>query len=120
MSKTLININNTVKRKSALISVNYLKKYEYRTESEIIVSSILNKILSLSLKKAQCERIYNNINEFFYGFIKSKIDLLIKVNNIVQNEKPMLNNKESNLTDNNINTWVEIKEPESAKNDRFD
>ena len=39
MSKTLININNTVKRKSALISVNYLKKYEYRTESEIIVSA---------------------------------------------------------------------------------
>ena len=120
MSKTLININNTVKRKSALISVNYLKKYEYRTESEIIVSTILNKILSLSLRKARCERIYNTINEFCYSFIKSKIDLLIKVNYIVQNENPMLKNKESNLTDNNINTWVEIKEPESAKNDRFD
>ena len=119
MSKTL-HINEKVKRKSASELVNYLKKYEYHTESEIIVSSILNKILLLSLKKAQCERIYNNINEFCYGFIKSKIDLLIKVNNIVQNENPMLNNKESNLTDNNINTWVEIKEPESAKNDRFD
>ncbi len=120
MSKTLINNNETVKRKSALESVNYLKKYEYRTESEIIVSSILNKILTLSLRKARCERIYNTINEFCFSFIKSKIDLLIKVNYIVQNENPMLKNKESNLTDNNINTWVEIKEPESAKNDRFD
>lgn len=63
------------------------------TESEIIASSILNKIISLSFIKAHCEKIYKNTNDYCYSFLKTHINLLIKGNYIFINENPILKKK---------------------------
>ena len=43
--KTNIDTIESLKRKSTLESIKYLNEFEYCTEAETIVSSILNKII---------------------------------------------------------------------------
>ena len=69
--KTNIDTIESLKRKSTLESIKYLNEFEYRTEEETIVSSILNKKISLSIKGYHYQIIYKNINDYFYDFLKT-------------------------------------------------
>ena len=69
--KTNIDTIESIKRKSTLESIKYLNEFEDRTEEETIVSSILNKIISLSIKGYHCQIIYKNINDYCYDFLKT-------------------------------------------------
>ena len=108
--KTNIDTIESIKRKSTLESIKYLNGFEYCTEAETIVSSILNKIISISRKEYRCKTMYKNINDYCYDFLKNQINLLIK--------EKYISYEESKFTDKN--SWIEIKEPENIKNDRYE
>ena len=108
--KTNIDTIESLKRKSTLESIKYLNEFEYCTEAETIVSSILNKIISISIKEYYCQTIYKNINDYCYDFLKNQINLLLK--------EKYISYEEGKFTDKN--SWIEIKEPENIKNDRYE
>ena len=91
---------------------------EYNVESEFISLSILHKIISISIKNSYLKQIYKKINEYCYNYLKNQINSFIKAANIIKYQFHGINNNKGSFIDKN--TWVEIKEPESVKFDRYD
>ena len=90
----------------------------YNTESEFVSLSILEKIISISLNDFYVKQIYKKINEHCFDFIKTQINSYIKAANIIRFQFNGINNNKEEFIDKN--TWIEIKEPESVKCDRYD
>ena len=89
--------------------------------SEAIVKIILDKIINLSIRQSGINKINNNLKNYCFEYIQSQIEPLFEVNYINytkskdnsniffwKNQKP----KE--------NDWIEIKEPNTPLNDRFE
>ena len=105
------NIKEELKNKKLDLS-------EYKIESEFISLSIVEKIISISLKDFYVKQIYKKVNEHCFNFIKNQINSYIKAANIIRYQFHGINNNKGEFIDKN--TWVEIKEPESVKFDRYD
>ena len=105
------NIKEELKNKKLDLS-------ECNFESEFISLSIVEKIISISLKDFYVKQIYKKVNEHCFNFIKNQINSYIKAANIIRYQFHGINNNKEEFIDKN--TWVEIKEPESVKFDRYD
>ena len=104
--------------RKSIFAVTHITNYQ---SSEAIVKMVLDKIINLSIRQSGINKINNNLKNYCFEYIQNQIEPLFEVNyinytkskdnsNILfwKNKKP----KE--------NDWIEIKEPDTPLNDRFE
>jgi hypothetical protein len=105
---------------------NYITNYQ---APESIVKILLDKIITLSIRQSTINKIDNQLNTYCFNYIKNQIEPLFEEN--YMNYTPSnsnINNNNHNNTDTIFwknkkaepNHWIEIKEPKSFTNDRFE
>ena len=92
--------------------------------NESIIKSILDKIIATAVRKANINSITNQLDDYYFDYIKFLINSMFSINNIFYSdepENPNINNAQFWKTDyNKINTWIEIEEPSSVRCDRYE
>ena len=92
--------------------------------NESIIKSILDKIISISVRKANLNIITNKLDDYYFDYLKSQINVMFSTNNIFYSDEPensIIDNSSFWKTDyNRCNTWVEITEPNTLRCDRFE
>ena len=107
----------TTTPKKAEINANII----YQT-SEAIIKSILDKIISLSVRKSQSQKIDNLFGDFCFKKLQKQMTSLFETNfinytdDLPKNEK----NLQWELISPPDNTWVELSEPICQKMDRYE
>ena len=92
--------------------------------NETIVKSILDRIITVSVRTANVDIISSQLNDYYFDYLKFQINTMFSTNNIFYSdepENPNIDNSHFWKTDyNKANTWVEIVEPNTIKCDRFE
>ena len=92
--------------------------------NESIIKSILDKIISISVRKANLISICGELDQYYFDYLENQLNAMFSTNNIFYSdepENPNINNSFFWKTEyNKCNTWVEINEPCSLKCDRFE
>ena len=92
--------------------------------NESIIKSILDRIISISVRKANLNIITNKLDDYYFDYLKSQINVMFSTNNIFYSDEPensIIDNSSFWKTDyNRCNTWVEITEPNTLRCDRFE
>ena len=113
--------NKTNAENIPTIKENYISNYQ---APESIVTLLLNKIINSSVRQSYINKNNSKLNSYCFKFIKSQIEPLF--------EESFINYTKTNSSSNNSEKlfwkkippkekeWVEIKEPESMKCDRFE
>ena len=116
--KTRKGLFRKSKERASTIKINYITNYQ---SSECIIKIILDKIINYSIRQSGANKINNQLNNYCFNYIQNQIEPLFEEN--------YLNYTYSNINSNKIfwknkkpeiNEWVEIKEPETPKEDRFE
>ena len=110
-------IRNQAEHKNTNIS-NYITYYQ---TPEAIVKIILDKIINSSIRLSGINRINKQLKHYCFQYIQNQIEPLFEENYI---NYTLINNKNNKLFWKNKkqpkNEWIEIKEPETPKDDRFE
>ena len=89
--------------------------------SEAIVKMILDKIINLSICQSNINKINNNLKNYCFEYIQNQIEPLFEVNYINYTKSKDNSNilfwKNKKTKEND---WIEIKEPDTPLNDRFE
>ena len=105
-------------RKSTLRKVPYISSYQV---AEGIVKLILDKIINISIHQSDMSRINKEINNYCFEFIQAQIEPLFEESFInytkIKDDKNTLFWKNKKQPENQ---WIEIFEPQSVENDRFE
>ena len=92
--------------------------------NESIVKMLLDKIIAVSVRKANINKIINQLDDYYFDYLKNQINALFSINNIFYCDEPensIINNSCFWKTDyNKCNTWVEVEEPSTIRCDRFE
>ena len=119
----------TIRRQSQKVishKSNYITNYQ---SPESIVKILLDKIITLSIRQSSINKIDNQLNKYCFDYIKNQIEPLFEENYMSYTpSNSNINNNIHNNTDTIFwknkkaepNHWIEIKEPESFTNDRFE
>ena len=103
---------------------NQLNSINPFQSNESIVKSILDKIISIAVRKAYLNSICSELDQYYFNYLENQLNAMFSTNNIFYSdepEKPIINNSFFWKTEyNKCNTWVEIAEPRSLKCDRFE
>ena len=115
----IIKPKETTKRLKNIIShINPLQS------NESIIKSILDRIISISVRKANINIITNKLDNYYFDYLKNQINTMFSTNNIFYSDEPensIIDNSSFWKTDyNKCNTWVEIVEPNTLRCDRFE
>ena len=112
---------STVKRtgrKSILIKEPYISTYQV---SEGIIKIILDKIISLSIYQSNMNKINKQLNDYCFEYMQAQMEPLFEENFLnytkLKNDQNVLFWKTIKPPENQ---WIEIFEPETVKNDRFE
>ena len=107
-----------IERKSILIKEPYITSYQI---SEGIVKLILDKIINISVHQSNMNKINSQINDYCFEYIQAQIEPLFEENFInytkLKNDQKTLFWKTKKPPENQ---WIEIFEPETVENDRFE
>ena len=113
-----------MKRKSILKEKNKRTENNYQS-SESIISIILNKIITLSIRKSYANKLNAEQGNYYFNFIKNNINNMFEPYYIAHTTKES-KHKETNRNELFLktkqpanNTWVEILEPKNFEIDRF-
>ena len=92
---------------------------------EIISKIIIDKIITLSVRNSENNENCPKYQDYYFDYLETQINNLFSINNIFYTEEPEnIDNfdyrKFWKTSYNKANTWVEIKEPNSSKCDRFE
>ena len=105
-------------RKSTLRKVPYISSYQV---AEGIVKLLLDKIINISIHQSDMSRINKEINNYCFEFIQAQIEPLFEESFInytkIKDDKNTLFWKNKKQPENQ---WIEIFEPQSVENDRFE
>ena len=92
--------------------------------NESVVKLIVDKIITLSIRKAISDTILKGLDDYYFNYLTSQVNAMFATNNMFytdEPESPNIDNSSFWKTDyNKCNTWVEIAEPNSIKCDRFE
>ena len=103
---------------------NQLNSINPFQSNESIVKSILDKIISIAVRKAYLNSICSELDQYNFNYLENQFNAMFSTNNIFYSnepESPIINNSFFWKTEyNKCNTWVEIAEPRSLKCDRFE
>ena len=92
---------------------------------EIISKIIIDKIITLSVRNSENNENCPKYQDYYFDYLETQINNLFSINNIFYTEEPenidfFDYRKFWKTSYNKANTWVEIKEPNSSKCDRFE
>ena len=95
----------------------------YNNQAEIISHLILEKIISLTVTKINCNEIYKNIGDYCFDFIEKKVMKPCLKSLYIPFEVEEDENKDKilffdSIQPNKQNTWIEIIEPNTPFVDR--
>ena len=95
----------------------------YNNQAEIISHLILEKIISLTVTKINCNEIYKNIGDYCFDFIEKKVMKPCLKSLYIPFEIEEDENKDKilffdSIQPNKQNTWIEIIEPNTPFVDR--
>ena len=114
-----------MKRKSILKEKNKRTENNYQS-SESIINIILNKIITLSVRKSYANKLNSEQGNYYFNFIKNNINNMFEPYYIAHTTKES-KHKEANRNELFLkvkqpdnNTWVEILEPKYFEIDRFE
>ena len=99
---------------------NYINCYQ---SSESIVKFILDKIINKALNLSNINQINNELNDFYFEFLKNQIEPLLEENYMNYTRLKSKYNPNAIFWKNKnimVDELVEIQEPESVKKDRFE
>ena len=93
--------------------------------NEGIVKSIIDKLITLSLRKSYLNTINKLLENYYFDYMKTQISTLFAENNIFYYDEPeneQIEKKELfwNKKYEKGNTWIEISEPNTSKCDRYE
>ena len=107
-----------IETKGTLTKEPYISSYQ---TSESIVKLILDKIINISLHQSNMNKINSQINDYCFEYIQAQIEPLFEENFInytkLKNDQKTLFWKTKKPPENQ---WIEIFEPETIENDRFE
>ena len=110
--------NKSKSERENTIRAEHITNYQ---TSESIVKIILDKIINLSIRQSDINKINNQIKNYCFEFIQNQIEPLF--------EEKYINYTKTNNKTNIIfwknkkqeeNQWVELKEPDTPRDDRFE
>ena len=99
---------------------NYINCYQ---SSESIVKFILDKIINKALNLSNINQINNELNDFYFEFLKNQIEPLLEENYMNYTRLKSKYNPNAIFWKNKnimVDELVEIQEPEAVKKDRFE
>lgn len=122
------SINETINLEQARNENNIIKrdKISYPPQiGEIICKIVIDKIISISVRKFESNENSKKNENYYFNYISNQIENIIALNNIFYTEEPenfkvFDCSKYWNTCLQKANTWVEIKEPNSSKCDRYE
>ena len=107
-----------LEKKSTLKKEQNISTYQV---SEGIVKFILDKIISISIHQSNMNKINSQINDYCFNYIQAQIEPLFEENFInytkLKNDQNTLFWKTQKPQENQ---WIEILEPNTVENDRFE
>ena len=89
--------------------------------NETIAKQLLDKILMLSVRQSNVDKIYKCLIDLYLQYSTKIINSLISTYFIFNSEEPEQKNISKyswNLKCDKLNTWIEIEEPKTSKFDR--
>ena len=89
------------------------KNNNFLNDTETIILIIIDKIIKNVIHKQDKKKIYNNLDNYCFNYIKNNINLLLKTK-FFYHEDGLGQKKENILFDHNINKfdkWIKIEEP---------
>jgi len=106
------------RRKSTIKKEPYISSYQI---SEGIVKIIIDKIIINSIYEANMNIINNQLNDYYFEYLQGQIEPLFEENFInytnLKNDENKLFWKTPKPPENQ---WIEILEPETVENDRYE
>ena len=106
------------RRKSTIKKEPYISSYQI---SEGIVKIIIDKIIINSIYEANLNQINNQLNDYYFEYLQGQIEPLFEENFInytnLKNDENKLFWKTPKPPENQ---WIEILEPETVENDRYE
>ena len=106
------------RRKSTIKKEPYISSYQI---SEGIVKIIIDKIIINSIYEANINKINNQLNDYYFEYLQGQIEPLFEENFInytnLKNDENKLFWKTPKPPEN---LWIEILEPETVENDRYE
>ena len=106
------------RRKSTIKKEPYISSYQI---SEGIVKIIIDKIIINSIYEANMNQINNQLNDYYFEYLQGQIEPLFEENFInytnLKNDENKLFWKTPKPPENQ---WIEILEPETVENDRYE
>ena len=106
------------RRKSTIKKEPYISSYQI---SEGIVKIIIDKIIINSIYESNMNQINNQLNDYYFEYLQGQIEPLFEENFINYTN---LKNDENKLfwktPKPQENQWIEILEPETVENDRYE
>ena len=102
------------------------KKMVYPTQlGETISKIIVEKLIAITIRICEDNERKKKYKNYYFDYIINQMDKLFSVNSIFHTEEPENYENDNYLNNykicyNKSNTWVEIKEPNSSKCDRFE
>ena len=106
------------RRKSTIKKEPYISSYQI---SEGIVKIIIDKIIINSIYESNMNQINNQLNDYYFEYLQGQIEPLFEENFInytnLKNDENKLFWKTPKPPENQ---WIEILEPETVENDRYE
>ena len=103
------------------VRAEYVTNYQ---SSEASVKLFLDKLINLSIRQSEINRINNELKNYFFEYIKNQVEPIFEESYINYTRSTKDNTNSNILFWKNPkpieNEWVEIMEPETVKEDRFE
>ena len=102
------------------------QKMVYPTQlGETISKIIVEKLIAITIRICEDNERKKKYKNYYFDYIINQMDKLFSINSIFHTEEPENYENDNYLNNYKIcytksNTWVEIKEPNSSKCDRFE
>ena len=102
------------------------QKIVYPTQlGETISKIIVEKLIAITIRICEDNERKKKYKNYYFDYIINQMDKLFSINSIFHTEEPENSENDNYLNNykicyNKSNTWVEIKEPNSSKCDRFE
>ena len=110
--------NKTQSERKSTFLGNNISNYQ---SPESIVKILLDKIINLSIRQSRINKIDNQLHSYCFEFLQNQIEPLFEVN-YMNYTKPNYNTEMLFWKNKKPveNQWIEIKEPETVKGERFE
>ena len=120
----LLNEGKIKEDKNNIIEAS--QKIVYPTQlGETISKIIVEKLIAITIRICEDNERKKKYKNYYFDYIINQMDKLFSINSIFHTEEPENYENDNYLNNykicyNKSNTWVEIKEPNSSKCDRFE